>query len=292
MENQFEVDGKVVNFDVFNALNLHNPMLGDAYVRFDWNPLGEDFKMDLPFLEKFLENQKYASETKMPSFMENNPEKVLESFKTAHKNNKQMLKELQNRYNSGEFSDFKGVNIESQVKDMIFYLKCREKMLEISIGQLKVNNIDALKAYENINALNRKLGELLEEAYTKEFNKKVLIDNMILQAQLNSEKNYGMFENMTKLNVFSQTTIQTKQPEFNIGDMILGVVQGLANGLGLNNLNMNNLNLNNLTQTQQNQQMQQYQNMMQNPTADNLAQALSPTINQNKTSSNDFTFNQ
>lgn len=270
MENELEVDGKVINFDVFNALNLHNPMLGDAYVNFNWNPLGDGFKLDLPFLEKFIENQRYQSETKKPSFMENEPDKVIEFFKNAAKNNKQMLKDLEGRLNSGEFGDYKNVNIEEQVKDMVFFLKCRDKMLEISMKQLKSNSIDALKAYENINALNRKLSELLEDAYYKEKNKKALIEKMILQAQLNQQKTYGNFEYVLKMvtpvRQRSEPIVENQNQSF--FEKAFGVMLKMAGMAGLAQENDNN-------RTKEEKAFQQFEEQMKNPTADNLAEALS-----------------
>lgn len=182
MSNKITVENREINFDVLNALNLQHPMLGDAYVSFNWNPLGEDFRLDINFLERYLENTRYKSDSKMPAFLEQDPKKVLEGFKTAAKNNQQLLDELQRRFDAGEFSSYKNTDITKQVTEILFFLKCRGKMIDIALGQLKVGGIDAFKAYENIRGINRRLSELLEEAYTEEFNKKVALANMLNRA--------------------------------------------------------------------------------------------------------------
>ncbi len=184
MKNTLKVNETEVNFDVLNALNLHHPQLGEAYSNFGWNPLGENFSLDIPFIEKYLESARYKPEEKAPAFLEKDPKKVFEAFKTASKNNKEMLASLKEKLEKGEFKNVKGADITPQVKDILFFLECRQKMLDISIGQLSSNKIGALKAYQNINSINRKLSQLLEEAYLKEFNKNVALGNMLLQAQL------------------------------------------------------------------------------------------------------------
>lgn len=178
-----KIDYSKVDYDKFNALNLQHESLGEAYLKFDWDPLGENFKLDLPYIEKYLKNARDKSEIKTPDFLNRNTREVKQAFKNALQNNITLRTELQSRYDLCEFADFKGVNIEQQVKDILFFLNCREKMLEIAIGKLKNPNINCLQAYQNIYSLNKKLSQLLEESYRKEFDKKVIIQNFLLQAQ-------------------------------------------------------------------------------------------------------------
>ena len=183
MNKTAKIDYSKVDYDKLNALNMQHESLGQAYLKFDWDPLGENFKLDLPYIEKYLKNARDKSEIKTPQFLSRGNREVKQCFKNALENNSVLKNELQSRYDSGEFADFKGVNIELQVKDILFFLNCREKMLEIAIGKLKNPNINTLKAYQNIYALNKKLSELLEETYKKEFDKKVIIQNFLQQAE-------------------------------------------------------------------------------------------------------------
>lgn len=203
MDNTIKIDDKELDFDVLNALNLHHPYLGEAYSNFGWNPLGENFSLDIPFIERYLEAAKVKEQDKAPDFLKQDPKKVFEAFKTASKNNKEMISTLKERLEKGEFANIKGANITSQVKDILFFLESRQKMLEISIGQLSLKNIDALKAYRNISSINRKLSQLLEEAYLKEFNQNVALGNMILQAQFEHQnkqnKTYDFSDVLTNL---------------------------------------------------------------------------------------------
>lgn len=186
MQEEFITESKEtdINYDVFNALSLHNPLLGEAYAKFKWNPLGDDFSLDLDFIEKYLENARYKPEEKFPEFLSKDPKAVFDAFTLATKRNKEMITELKKRLEKGEFANFKEANIEPQIKDILLFLEMRQKMLEISIGQLKDRKIDVTQAYKNISGINRKLSELLEEAYQKEFQKNVIIQNLIRQAQI------------------------------------------------------------------------------------------------------------
>lgn len=191
MKDTIKINETEVNFDVLNALNLHHPHLGEAYSNFGWNPLGDDFSLDLPFIEKYLESARFKPEDKAPAFLEKGPKAVMDAFKNASENNKEMLETLKKRLEQGEFNNVKGADISGQVKDIVFFLECRQKMLEVSIGQISSKKIDALKAYKNINSINRKLSQLLEEAYQKEFNKNVALGNMLLEAQLQNKFQQG-----------------------------------------------------------------------------------------------------
>lgn len=190
VKNKINIDNKEVNFDVLNALSLHHPSLGEAYLKFDWNPLGEDFRLDISFLERYLEYARYKNPSKMPAFLEQDKKGILNAFKKALENNEQLIAELKSRLENGEFFSYKDTNITKQVEEIVFLLKCRSKMLEISLGQIRVNGIDPFKAYENIRGINRRLSQLLEEAYTEEYNKKMAIANMIDFAMQNKNLSY------------------------------------------------------------------------------------------------------
>ena len=183
MKNSAKKVRQEIDYDKLNALSMYNKDLGEAYLNMDWDPLGPGFKLDLPYIEKYLRNARDKSEMKTPDFIEKNNKEVKKAFQNALKNNNIIRTELQNIYDLGEFSLYEGVNIESQVKDILFFLNCREQMLQIAIGKLKVNGINSLDAYKNIYNLNKTLSALLEETYRKEYNHKVLIQNMILQIQ-------------------------------------------------------------------------------------------------------------
>lgn len=187
MEKSKKIDFTNVDFDKFNALNMQDQSLGQAYLKYNWDPLGENFRLDLPYIEKYLQNARDKSEIKMPDFLNRGNREVKQCFKNALENNKVIKNELQQKYDLGEFADFKGVNIELEIKDILFFLNCREKMLEIAIGKLKNPNINTLKAYQNIYSINKKLSQLLEETYKKEFDKHVIIQNFLLQAQRERE---------------------------------------------------------------------------------------------------------
>lgn len=222
-----EIDESKINFDVYNGLNLYSPYLGEAYAKFKWNPLGDDFRLDISFIERYLENAKSDNEVTMPPFLENDPRQVMEAFNLATKRNKELLTDLQTRYNNDEFKNFKDTNIEKQVEEILFILKCRQKMFEITVGQLKAKGIDAFTAYKNIRGLNKKLSQLLEEAYTEEWNKKVALQNMLSWAQTRSID----FGDLYKPNpfVFDKVAHQRRNREHNFIEGLINTVQEVAN---------------------------------------------------------------
>lgn len=179
---------KVIDYDKLNALSLYDKSLGEAYLEFDWDPLGPNFCLDLPFIEKYLQNAHDHDEFETPDFLKYGNCQVKECFKNALQNNIAMQKQIQDKFDMGEYADYKNTNIEEQVKDILFFLSCREQMLKVAIGQLKLPNFDSMKAYKNIYALNKKLSQLLEESYTKQFKQNVAINNMLLHAQREREK--------------------------------------------------------------------------------------------------------
>ena len=235
-----EIDESKINFDVYNGLNLYSPSLGEAYAKFAWNPLGEDFRLDISFVERYLEAAKEDAEVKMPPFLENDPRIVLDSFKLATKRNKEILTELQSRYDTGEFISYKNANIEKQVEEVLFILKCRQKMFEITIGQLNAKGIDAFAAYKNIRGLNKKLSQLLEEIYAEEWNKKVALQNMLNFAQKQANEFSSLY--FPKPFVFDFAKQAQRQNQRNIIEEILNSVSQVADAF-LGKSNETTLNL-------------------------------------------------
>lgn len=227
--NNFDIDENKINFDVYNGLNLYSPYLGETYAKFKWNPLGDNFKLDISFIERYLDNAKEIENDKMPAFIESEPKKVLESFRLATKRNKEMLNELQSKFDNHEFADFNGMNIEKQVEEILFILKCRQKMFEISIKQIKSKTVDAFKAYKNISGLNKKLSQLLEELYQEEYNKKIAIQNMLLFAEERA-KDFSNKYDFKPFN-FDETLMNKKQNEHSFIEKLLRTVANEAKAL-------------------------------------------------------------
>lgn len=222
-----EIDDSKINYEIYNGLNLYSPILGEQYAKFQWNPLGEDFSLDISFIERYLENENNKDDSVMPPFMENEPEKVLDSFRLATKRNKELLGELQEKYDNGEYKTFKDSNIEKQVEEILFVLKCRQKMFEILVGQLKSKKIDAFTAYKNIRGLNKKLSQLLEEAYTEEWNKKVALQNMLLWAQQRATNFADLYTK--KPFIFDKILHNQKVKEGNFLENLISGIKDVAN---------------------------------------------------------------
>ena len=273
-----EIDDSKINYDVYNGLNLYSPFLGEQYAKFQWNPLGEDFSLDISFIERFLENAKNGSELNMPQFMENEPENVLDTIKLATKRNKEIIDELQNKYDNNEYKSLQDTNIEKQIEEILFILKCRQKMFEISIGQLKSKNIDAFTAYKNISGLNKKLSQLLEEAYTEEWNKKIALQNMLSWAQQRSKDNADLYTKKPFIFDALKHSQQVKQGNF--FEDLMSSIKGVANAF----TGQSNMTLNDIPEFQD--YVDSFQNLPQRPIRENTNQ--NSNIQEN---SNGKTFN-
>ena len=229
MKNSAKVDGRVIDYDKLNALNMQSKDLGDAYLYMKWDPLGPDFKLDLPYIEKYLRNARDKSEIKTPDFINKSNREVKKAFKNALENNIAMRTEIQNKYDLGEYALYNNTNIEEQVKDILFFLKCREQMLQIVIGKIKVNGINTLQAYKNIYSLNKKLSALLEESYRQEYNKKIAIDNMLRLAQQEKEREQQNQPQKEEEQAYQTATIA--QNISTVAKSALNIIDALAKGI-------------------------------------------------------------
>ncbi len=219
-----------INYDILNALNLQHPQLGETYLKFRWNPLGDDFKLELPYIEKYLKKTKDKTEILSPDFIEKHTQ-AKESFRLALKNNREMLLELQNRYNNGDFYLYKNVDISEQVKDILFFLQCRGKMLELALKLVKSNKISTFEAYKNITSINKKLSQLLEEAYSLEFNKNLAIQNFILECEREAKKKKEKFKDLGLAKSISKSIfnlfdiIEDRSEKNKIGSLVQSLAQ-------------------------------------------------------------------
>ena len=231
MKHKAKIDKKNINYDKLNALNMLNKDLGDAYLDMKWDPLGPNFKLDLPYIEKYLQNARDKSDIKTPEFIDKGTREAKKAFKNALQHNIQLRTEIQNKYDLGEYALYNNVNIEEQVKDILFFLNCREQMLQIALGKLKGKNINTLQAYKNIYSINKALSALLEETYQVEYNHKVAINNMLLLAQ-QERLNQIKHENEQAQNLQqTQNNTFTRKPRRMIktANQTLNFIQSIAN---------------------------------------------------------------
>lgn len=183
-------DDEQINYDIFNALNLHHCYLGEEYLKNGFNPFKENFKMDISFVRRYLDNKKYQTESLEPDFTKQTRGKVLKSFKNAKQNNEQIINEIDSKIKTKEFE-----NIKKQLEEIFVFLKMRERMLDISIRQLSKKNIDSYKALINIEGINKKLSELLRDEFETEFKKQIIIQNLFMFAKEQKAKKEDLYEN-------------------------------------------------------------------------------------------------
>ncbi len=176
------------NYNVFNALNLVNPELGELYLENGYNPFEEDFILNLGFIQDRLEKNRDKTPILTEDFLEKPAKEVKKHFELALKNNNILKDLLQNNIEDNIFNE----SIKKQVKEVIIFLKNREQMLAKAITKLGKKNANPLLEYQNICNIDKKLNELLKESYLEEFKLEVAHLNFVqycnTKAKLNELK--------------------------------------------------------------------------------------------------------
>ena len=222
MKKTAKLSSDQINYDKLNALNMQSKDLGDAYLSMQWDPLGPNFKLDIPYIEKYLQNARDKSQINTPDFINQGNKETKKAFKNALEHNAQIRTEIQNKFDLGEYALYNNVNIEEQVKDILFFLQCREQMIKIVLGQMKSKNFDTLQAYKNIYSLNKQLSSLLEETYRIEYNKKMAIINMLNLAE---QQRKTQLEQQTGQQTEQQNSLQETKSKIKVGNAMLTLAQ-------------------------------------------------------------------
>lgn len=207
MESVKEEDIK--NYNIFNALNLVSPELGELYLENGYNPFEEDFILNLGFIQAMLEKNRDKTPILTEDFLEKPAKEVKKNFELSLKNNNSLKDLLQNNIEDNIFDE----PTKKQIKEVIIFLKNREQMLAKAISKLNLKNANPLLEYQNICAIDKKLNELLKESYLEEFKLEIAHLNFVqyckTQAKLNEFK-----KEQSELKIkIEQKTIEKQQEQ-------------------------------------------------------------------------------
>ena len=165
----------IKNYNIFNALNLVNPELGELYLKNGYNPFEEDFKLNIGYIQDLLDRNKDKTPILTEAFLEKPTKEVKKNFELALQNNNNLKELLQNNINDNIFDE----DTKKQVKEIIIFLKNREQLLAKAILKLKKKFANPLLEYQNVCAIDKKLSELLKESYLEDFKLEVAHFNFV-----------------------------------------------------------------------------------------------------------------
>lgn len=185
MENFEDKTQEQINYDVFNALNLYNEDLGQAYIQNGFNPFGYNFVLNEEFVADSLRNAKEKKEVPCPNFLEQSENDIAKSFDLSLKNATLLLETLSKKANSAELSE----NQKKALNKIILALKMFIELIQQYKAKLKKEK-NKYQLYVNLLSLNWFLSEEMAQSFTQEFN----IQNTIAKINL-SQQNIAKQEN-------------------------------------------------------------------------------------------------
>lgn len=164
VEEKYEVLENI-NYEIYNALNLVCPDLGDAYKQTGFNPFESDFTLDESFIAEVITNQKNAEEVYTPEFLEQGEKAILNAFELAQENALEMIDALQNILSKGNVTP----EMRARINRVISYLKMQIQLIITYKKQLKKQE-ELLKWYQNIIAVNWQLSEITRYGFMGKLN--------------------------------------------------------------------------------------------------------------------------
>lgn len=197
-----------IDYNVYNALNLVDEQLGKDYVENGYNPFDDTFVLTNDYIQKTIENSRDDSPILTESFLERPIKEVKQTFTLALENTTKLKDLLQNNINDNIFDK----NVEKQVKEVVVFLKNREKMLSKAIANLNLKNPNPLKDYQKTTAINKKLSQLLKESYYEEFKLETAHLNFVRHCQ-SKAKLEQLKQLQRKQKIQEQTTLKQQQKQ-------------------------------------------------------------------------------
>ena len=185
MENVEDKTQAQINYDVFNALNLYNEDLGQAYIKNGFNPFGNNFVLDEEFVTDSLCNARAKKEVPCPNFLEQSENDIAKSFDLSLQNATLLLDVLSKKANGAELSE----NQKKALNKIILALKMYIELISQYKAKLKKEK-NKYQLYVNLLSLNWFLSEEMAQSFTQEFN----IQNTIAKINL-SQQNIAEQEN-------------------------------------------------------------------------------------------------
>lgn len=186
---------EAINFDVYNTLNLLDPVLGECYITEGYNPFGEDYRIKKDVVLKLIDNLNREEIEVNIDFLNYDNSVVIKHFKTSIKK----CSELQSLVEQ-DIEKTEDTKTRQKISDGILYLKNRQKMLEVFCKDLKNPNINSIETFKKLARLNKKYSRLLEESFYEKTKTEMIHQNFMVlclskdQIKENAVKGLDAFE--------------------------------------------------------------------------------------------------
>lgn len=151
-----------INYEVFNALNLINPKLGQAHQNTGFNPFKADFKITVAGIKKLLDLKKSPCKEVIPRLVELPEKKANSLLKLGKSRIDNLLTKLQ---------FLTKIKTTETIYDEICYLKiCQELLSNLTLSS---KNFDEVKdVLRIIKCLEPQYAACLEGVFTEKFDEK------------------------------------------------------------------------------------------------------------------------
>lgn len=200
-----------INFDVYNTLNLMDPVLGECYISEGYNPFNEDYRIKKDIIEQILKNANMEDPTETADFLNYDNKTVQKHFETSKKNSALLQSMLEEDKDKTDDPKTKG-----KINDGIIYLKNRQKMLEVFCKDLKNPNVNSIELFKKLAKLNKKYARLLEESYFEEAKMQAIHQNFItlcLAVDNTKQREEGILASMDKAKTAYKQILKQKDME-------------------------------------------------------------------------------
>lgn len=178
----------VINYEVYNFLNMINARLGKVYKLTGYNPLPRNFVMTKDLLKERLYLNQMSLNMNFPNFVYDNKNEVKKYFKNSIKNIKKMRKNIENYDFSPEF-----------LEKLNVYFNIRIDITEALLKEFKNQRFDEKDAFQEIYRLNPILSNLMMELFNEHADIKSLLTNLEDKYQISYLEKLQLIEKKQKV---------------------------------------------------------------------------------------------
>lgn len=178
----------VINYEVYNFLNMINTRLGKVYKLTGYSPLPKNFVMTKDLLKERLYLNQMSLNMNFPNFVYDNKNEVKKYFKNSIKNIKKMRKNIENYDFSPEF-----------LEKLNVYFNIRIDITEALLKEFKNQRFDEKDAFQEIYRLNPILSNLMMELFNEHADIKSLLTNLEDKYQISYLEKLQLIEKKQKV---------------------------------------------------------------------------------------------
>lgn len=173
-----------INYDIYNALNLMNENLGDAYLLYGFNPYGTNkFLISDEYILDRYHNSCTKSNINAPAFIEKEGKETQVAFEQSIQNLNLCLSEVETKLSAP--------NLSAKDKECLLklkhYLLCRIELTNIFLKQLrKTKNIFEL--YKQLQTLDISLAKYFDTTYEQTMDVQIAINACLVFMKENEKQ--------------------------------------------------------------------------------------------------------